>query len=49
MYGFIRARTVSRGRYGRTKEIYLSAPPEILRAMKTNILSSFDLDEVMLA
>ncbi len=46
MYGFIRARTVSRGRYGRTKEIFLSAPPEILRAMKISILNSFDLNEV---
>lgn len=46
MYGFIRARTVSRGRYGRTKEIFLSAPPEILRAMKLSILNCFDLNEV---
>jgi len=46
MYGFIRARTVSRGRYGRTKEIFLSAPPEILRAMKQSILNCFDLNEV---
>jgi len=48
MLGFIRARTVSRGRYGRTKEIFLSAPPEILRAMKRSILNCFDLNEVTL-
>lgn len=50
MYGFIRARTVSRGRYGRTKEIYVSIPPHILEHMKRLILGNFDLsNEVMLS
>lgn len=43
MYGFIRARTVSRGRYGRSKEIYVSLEPHILHAMKHTILQNFDL------
>lgn len=48
MYGFIRARTVSRGRYGRSKEIYVSLEPQILHAMKQTILQNFDLyGEVM--
>jgi len=29
MYGYIRARTVSRGRYGRTKEIHVSLDPNV--------------------
>ena len=48
MYGFIRARTVSRGRYGRTKEIYQSVTPQVLQAMKRTILTCFDLDGVIL-
>jgi len=48
MYGFIRARTVSRGRYGRTKEIYQSVTPQVLQAMKRTILTCFDLDGVMM-
>ena len=43
MYGFIRARTVSRGRYGRTKEIYVSLSPAVVEQMKRLILTSFDL------
>jgi cell division control protein 6 len=41
--GFIRASTVSLGRYGRTKEIFLSLPPTILEQMKRLIRSNFDL------
>ena len=48
MYGFIRARTISRGRYGRTKEISMAIAPEIAGHMKRLILSNFDLtQEVM--
>ena len=43
MYGFIRASTVSLGRYGRTKEIYASIAPVIIEQMKRLILSNFDL------
>jgi len=43
MYGFIRAPTVSRGRYGRTKEIHVSVTPAIVEQMKRLILSNFDL------
>ena len=48
MYGFIRASTVSLGRYGRTKEIYASMSPVIVEQMARLILSNFDLaNEVM--
>lgn len=43
MYGYIRASTVSLGRYGRTKEIYASIAPVIIEQMKRLILSNFDL------
>lgn len=43
MYGFLRARTVSRGRYGRTKEIYVSLAPGVVEQMKRLILTNFDL------
>lgn len=43
MYGFLRARTVSRGRYGRTKEIYVSLPAAIIEQMRRLILTNFDL------
>jgi len=43
MYGFIRASTVSLGRYGRTKEIHISISPTIVEQMKRLILSNFDL------
>ena len=48
MLGFVRARTISRGRYGRTKEIYQSVTPQVLQAMKRTILTCFDLDGVMM-
>ena len=43
MYGFIRASTVSLGRYGRTKEIYVSVSPAIIEQMKRLIRTNFDL------
>ena len=43
MCGFLRARTVSRGRYGRTKEIYVSLAPAVVEQMKRLILTNFDL------
>jgi len=43
MYGFLRARTVSRGRYGRTKEIFVSLAPAVVEQMKRLILTNFDL------
>lgn len=43
MYGFLRARTVSRGRYGRTKEIYVSLSPAVVEQMKRLILTNFDM------
>lgn len=43
MYGFVRARTVSRGRYGRTKEIFPSLSPAISVQAQQVIRSNFDL------
>ena len=43
MYGFITARTVSRGRYGRTKEIRVSLPNHIEAKLIEVIRSAFDL------
>jgi archaeal cell division control protein 6 len=43
MYGFITARTVSRGRYGRTKEIRVSLPDHIETKLIEVIRSAFDL------
>ena len=43
MIGLVRARTVSRGRYGRTKEIYVSLAPAVVEQMKRLILTNFDL------
>jgi len=46
MYGFIQARIFSHGRYGRTKEITVNLPREILDKLKQVILMEFDLDPV---
>src|SRR5512139_839495 len=43
MYGYIRARTVSRGRYGRTKEIHVSVDATVREALVRRIRSNFDL------
>lgn len=43
MYGFIRARTVSKGRYGRSKEINVSLAPDIMDAILKVIRSNFDI------
>ena len=44
MYGFITARTVSRGRYGRSKEIRVSLPPQVLQRLLAVIRGTFDLN-----
>ncbi len=50
MYGFIRARTVSRGRYGRSKHVHVAMPAAIMAEIKRIILRNFDLTaEAMLA
>lgn len=43
MYGFIHARTVSRGRYGRTKEIHVSLADNILKDIIREIHTNFDI------
>jgi len=44
MYGYIRARTVSRGRYGRTKEIHVSLEPAVRQTLVRQIRKNFDLN-----
>ena len=49
MYGYIRARTVSRGRYGRTKEIYVSLAPNIIEKLVEVIHLNFDITQEVTA
>ncbi|VGO13693.1 hypothetical protein PDESU_02250 [Pontiella desulfatans] len=44
MYGYLRARTVSRGRYGRSKDIHVTLAPNIHKRLLHVIRSNFDLD-----
>ena len=46
VYGFIQARMLSHGRYGRTKEITVNLPREILEKLKQVILMECDMDSV---
>jgi cell division control protein 6 len=45
MYGLIRARTISRGRYGRTKEIHISLDPKLKDRLINEIRRNFFLTE----
>ena len=46
MYGFIQARVLSHGRYGRTKEITINLPKEISDRLRQVILMEFDLNPI---
>jgi cell division control protein 6 len=46
MYGFIQARILSHGRYGRTKEITINLPKEISDRLRQVILMEFDLNPI---
>ena len=46
MYGFIQARVLSHGRYGRTKEIMVNLPETLLLKLKQIVLMEFDLNPV---
>jgi hypothetical protein len=46
MYGFIHARVLSHGRYGRTKEITVDLPGELSAKLKQVVLMEFDLEPV---
>ena len=46
MYGFIQARVLSYGRYGRTKEITINLPMEISDRLRQVILMEFDLNPI---
>jgi len=43
MYSFLRSRVLSRGRYGRTREITLDLPEEVLGKIHEAILMNFEL------
>ena len=43
LYSLIRSRIVSRGRYGRTREILLDLPQELIGMIYKTILSNFNL------
>ena len=44
MYGFIQARVFSRGRYGRTKEINVHLPYDLVNRLRKVVLMEFDLN-----
>ena len=46
MYGFIQARVLSHGRYGRTREIMVNLPKGLTEKMKQVVLMEFDLNPV---
>jgi cell division control protein 6 len=46
MYGFIQARLLSHGRYGRTKEIAVNLPKALSDKIKQVVLMEFDLNHV---
>lgn len=49
MYGFIQARVLSKGRYGRTKEIIVNLPSELSDRLKQVVLMEFDLNPVSIS
>ena len=44
MYGFIQARVLSQGRYGRTRQIIVNLPKALLDKLKQVVLMEFDLN-----
>ena len=46
MYGFIQARVLSHGRYGRTREIMVNLPKTLSDRLKQVVLVEFDLNPV---
>ena len=43
MYSFLRARVFSRGRYGRTRELMLDLPDDVIAKIHETILINLDL------
>ncbi len=43
IYSLLRSRVVSRGRYGRTREMTLDLPPELVDKIYSGILLNFDI------
>jgi cell division control protein 6 len=46
MYGFIQARVLSHGRYGRTREIVVNLPKDLSKKLQQVVLMEFDLNPV---
>jgi len=44
LYSLIRTRVVSKGRYGRTREIILDLPSELVDSIHDTIRMSFDVE-----
>ena len=44
IYSLLRSRILSRGRYGRTREIVLDLPQEIVEKLHNHILTNFDMN-----
>jgi Cdc6-like AAA superfamily ATPase len=42
-YSLLRSRVLSKGRYGRTREITLDLPHELIEKMHSSILLNFDM------
>jgi cell division control protein 6 len=47
MYGFIQARVLSQGRYGRTKEIIVNLPKALSSKLKQVVLMELDLNPIL--
>jgi len=46
VYGFIQIRVISKGRYGRSRDITVNLPKEVSDSLNKVILMEFDLDAV---
>jgi Cdc6-like AAA superfamily ATPase len=46
IYGFIQSRIISKGRYGRCREISSNLPPQVTERLKQALLLAFDLGSV---
>ena len=43
IYGFIRVRVLSRGRYGRSRDIVLELPEALVAKIRETILANFEV------
>jgi cell division control protein 6 len=45
IYSLLRSRVLSRGRYGRTREIVLDLPQEVIGRLYSQILQNFEMQD----